>query len=60
MALFAYQAKTSSGDIRKGELDASSVDAAKKRLRQMQLSPISVKKKGGSLSLKPISLACAP
>jgi len=51
VALFAYQAKTSSGDVRKGELDASSVDAAKKRLRQMQLSPISVKKKGGSLDI---------
>ncbi len=51
MALFAYQAKTSNGDMRKGELDAANVDAAKKRLRQMQLSPVSVKKKGGSLDI---------
>ena len=51
MALFAYQAKTSGGDVRKGELDAANLDAAKKRLRQMQLSPVSVKKKGGLLDM---------
>ena len=51
MALFAYQAKTSNGDMRKGELQAANVDAAKKRLRQMQLSPVSVKKKGGALDI---------
>jgi len=51
VALFAYQAKTSGGDVRKGELDAANLDAAKKRLRQMQLSPVSVKKKGGLLDM---------
>jgi type IV pilus assembly protein PilC len=51
VALFAYQAKTSNGDMRKGELQAANVDAAKKRLRQMQLSPVSVKKKGGALDI---------
>ena len=51
MALFAYEARTSNGDVRKGELEADSKDAATKRLRQMQLSPISVKKTGGALDI---------
>jgi type IV pilus assembly protein PilC len=49
MALFAYEAKTSSGDVRRGEVEAPTKDDAHKRLRQMSLVPTSVKKKGGSL-----------
>ena len=50
MALFAYEARTSSGEVRRGEVEAPSKDDARKRLRQMSLSPTSVKKKsGGSL-----------
>jgi len=47
MALFAYEARTSSGDIRRGEVEAPSKEDARKRLRQMSLNPTSVKKKGG-------------
>ena len=47
MALFAYEARTSSGEMRRGEVEAPSKDDARKRLRQMSLSPTSVKKKSG-------------
>lgn len=47
MALFAYEARTSSGDMRRGEVEAPSKAAAHKRLRQMSLNPTSVKKKSG-------------
>jgi type IV pilus assembly protein PilC len=46
MALFAYEARTSSGELRRGEVEAPSKDDARKRLRQMSLNPTSVKKKG--------------
>ncbi|MEC7242384.1 MAG: type II secretion system F family protein [Myxococcota bacterium] len=49
MALFAYEARTSSGEVRRGEVEAPSKNDARNRLRQMSLNPTSVKKKGGSL-----------
>ncbi len=45
MPVFAYEARTTSGELKKGELEAADPDAARARLRQMQLSPTSVKKK---------------
>lgn len=50
MPVFAYEGRTSSGETRKGEIEASDVDAARSRLRQMQISPSSVKVKGGFFS----------
>lgn len=49
MAKFAYEGRTSSGESRSGTVEADSVEAAKSRLRQMQISPTSVAKKGGLL-----------
>jgi len=49
MAKFAYQGRTASGENRSGTVEADSVEAAKSRLRQMQISPTSVAKKGGLL-----------
>ena len=51
MPVFAYEAKTASGEVRKGEVEAANKDAAKQRLRQMQLNPTSVKTKGIELSI---------
>ena len=49
MATFAYQGRTSSGETRSGTVEAENVEAAKSRLRQMQISPTSVSKKGSIL-----------
>ena len=50
MPVFAYEARTSAGDIRKGTVEAKDSAAARERLRKMQLSPTTVKKKGGLLT----------
>lgn len=47
MAKFAYEGRTASGESRSGTVEADSVEAARSRLRQMQISPTSVAKKGG-------------
>ena len=49
MATFAYQGRTSSGETRSGTVEAENVEAAKSRLRQMQISPTSVSKQGSIL-----------
>ena len=49
MATFAYQGRTSSGETRSGTVEAENVEAAKSRLRQMQISPTSVSKQGSLL-----------
>ena len=50
MPVFAYEARTSAGDVRKGTVEAKDSAAARERLRKMQLSPTTVTKKGGLLS----------
>ncbi len=47
MPVFAYQGRSPSGDVRKGEVEAADANAARNRLRQMQIRPDSVKQKGG-------------
>ena len=49
MAVFAYEARTTAGDVRRGEVEAKNQAAAKTKLRKRQLSPTSLKKKGGLL-----------
>ncbi len=49
MATFAYEGRTSSGETRSGTVEADSAEAARSRLRQMQINPTSVAKKGGLL-----------
>jgi type IV pilus assembly protein PilC len=47
MPVFAYEGRTASGEVRKGELEAADGEAARNRLRQMQISPTAVRAKGG-------------
>lgn len=47
MPVFAYEGRTSGGEVRKGEVEAADPDAARTRLRQMQIQATSVKAKGG-------------
>ena len=51
MPVFAYEGQTSSGESRKGEVEAKDDSAARKKLRQMQINPTKLKKKGSGLSM---------
>src|SRR5687768_12708935 len=51
MAEFAWEAKGRSGEVRKGLMEADSVDAVNAKLRQQNLSPVKVKKKAKQLKL---------
>ncbi len=51
MPVFAYEGQTSSGESRKGEIEAQDDAAARKKLRQMQISPTKLKQKGAGLSM---------
>jgi type IV pilus assembly protein PilC len=52
MPLFIWTAKTKTGELRNGEMDAGSPDMVEQRLRAQQLQPVKVKKKPGELHLK--------
>jgi type IV pilus assembly protein PilC len=45
MPVFAYEGRTSGGEVRKGEVEAADTDSARSRLRQMQIQATSVKPK---------------
>jgi type IV pilus assembly protein PilC len=47
MPVFAYEGRTAAGEVKKGEVEAADQEAARSRLRQMQISPTKVKAKGG-------------
>ena len=51
MPVFAYEGQTSSGESRKGEIEAKDDAAARKKLRQMQVSPTKLSKKGGGMNI---------
>lgn len=46
MPVFAYEGRTSSGEVRKGEVEAADLSSARSRLRQMQIRADKVKQKG--------------
>ncbi len=46
MPVFAYEGKTAAGNVKKGEIEANSADAARTKLRRMQISPSKLKEKG--------------
>jgi type IV pilus assembly protein PilC len=46
MAEFAWEARARTGELRKGSMEADDADAVNTRLRQQQLTPTKVKKKG--------------
>jgi type IV pilus assembly protein PilC len=50
MAQFAYEGRTSGGEVRSGSIEADDAEAARKRLRSMKISPTKVEKKGGLLN----------
>lgn len=52
MAEFAWEARTRSGEVQKGVMEAQDVAAVQAKLRQQQLTPVNVKAKGrfGSIS----------
>src|SRR5688572_4971775 len=52
MAEFTWEARARSGELRKGVMEADNEDAVNNRLRQQQLNPVKVKKKGSPLSLR--------
>jgi type IV pilus assembly protein PilC len=51
MALYKWEAKTSSGEPREGTLDAPGVTDVESRLKQMGLTPTSVKKKPKDINI---------
>jgi len=50
MTEFAWEARARTGELRKGVMEADNEEAVNTRLRQQQLNPVKVKKKGPSLS----------
>lgn len=52
MAEFAWEARARTGELRKGIMEASDAEAVNAKLRQQQLNPVKVKKKGVALNLK--------
>lgn len=51
MAEFAWEARSRTGELRKGVMSADSVAAVEQRLRQQQLTPSQVKKKAREIKL---------
>ncbi len=47
MPMFVYEGRTTTGEVRKGELEAANQAAVMTRLREMKIKPTTVKKKGG-------------
>ncbi|MAA79448.1 MAG: pilus assembly protein PilC [Deltaproteobacteria bacterium] len=45
MATFTYEGKTSSGEVRKGNIDAADEKTARNQLKKMNINPTSIKKK---------------
>jgi type IV pilus assembly protein PilC len=50
--VFAYEGRTTGGEVRSGSIEADSVDAARSRLRSMQIQPTKVQKKGGMFQVE--------
>ena len=48
MPTFAYEGKNSSGDVKKGKIDAADSNAARSQLRKMNINPTSLKEAGAS------------
>lgn len=51
MPVYVWEGRTRAGDVRQGEMSATSVDEVNQRLRQIEISPSSVKKKAKELKL---------
>ena len=51
MPTFAYEYKGPSGDVKKGNVEAADVHAAKARLKLMKIQPTNIKKKGIEINI---------
>ena len=51
MAEFTWEARARSGEVRRGVMEAADADAVNARLRQQNLNPVRVKKKGFEIKL---------
>ena len=51
MAEFAWEARTRTGELRKGVMEADGPEVVEQRLRQQQLNPVGVKRQARALSL---------
>lgn len=49
--VFQWEAKSKGGEIKKGEMEAADVDAVNARLRNLGMTPVKVKRKGGGFKL---------
>jgi type IV pilus assembly protein PilC len=54
--VFAWEGRSKSGELKRGEMEAADADAVNARLRQMQISPTKVKKKSADFNLNSIRL----
>jgi type IV pilus assembly protein PilC len=52
MAVFIWSAKTKTGELRNGEMEAPAADAVDQRLRAQGLQPVKVKKKPAEIYIK--------
>ena len=52
MAEFVWEARSRTGELRKGTMEADDAEAVNARLRQQQLSPVKVKKKARALQFQ--------
>jgi type IV pilus assembly protein PilC len=52
MAVFKYQGRTATGDMKSGKVDAADQNAARAKLREMKISPISVTESKSGLDLQ--------
>ncbi|MCA9582588.1 MAG: type II secretion system F family protein [Myxococcales bacterium] len=51
MAEFAWEARARTGEVRKGVMDAESIEMVQSRLRAQQLNPVKVKKKAAPINI---------
>jgi type IV pilus assembly protein PilC len=52
MAEFVWEARTRTGELRKGVMEADGPDVVEQRLRQQQMNPVSVKRQARALSFQ--------
>jgi type IV pilus assembly protein PilC len=52
LPVFAWEGRTKTGEVKRGEMEASDAEAVNVRLRQMQIAPIKVKKKAAEFNIK--------
>src|SRR5688500_3298267 len=51
MAVWVWEARARTGEVRKGEMEADTVDAVNNRLKAQNLAPVKVKKKPTEINL---------